>query len=63
VGDHIVIASNKVDRDVRQGRIVELKHEDGSPPYVVEWTDAPGHTVVVFPGPDAHIEHPEAAAG
>ena len=54
VGDHIVIASNKVDQGVREGTIVEVHEPDGGPPYVVEWE--PGHTSVVFPGPDAHIE-------
>ena len=40
---------------MRDGRVVELRHDDGSPPYVVEWSDT-GERTLVFPGPDAHIE-------
>lgn len=66
VGDRIVVASNRIDHAVRDGRIVEVRHEDGSPPYVVEWSDT-GQRATVFPGPDARIEHlagtPEQRAG
>ncbi|MGH8968950.1 MAG: DUF1918 domain-containing protein [Actinomycetes bacterium] len=55
VGDRIVMASNHVDGPVRDGRIVEVRHGDGSPPYLVEWSDT-GATGLVFPGPDAHVE-------
>lgn len=56
VGDQIVIASNRLDRPVREGRVVECRHEDGSPPYLVEWSDT-GQTALFFPGPDAHVQH------
>jgi hypothetical protein len=56
VGDRIVVASNTVDRPVRAGMVVELRHPDGTPPYVVEWSDT-GQTALVFPGPDARVEH------
>ena len=56
VGDRIVVASNTVDRPVRAGLVVELRHPDGTPPYVVEWSDT-GQTALVFPGPDARVEH------
>lgn len=56
VGDRIVIASNRLDRPLRDGRVVECRHEDGSPPYVVEWSDT-GQTGLFFPGPDAHVQH------
>jgi hypothetical protein len=64
VGDRIVIASNSLDRPVRAGRVVEVRHPDGSPPYLVEWSDT-GLTGLVFPGPDARVEsaaHPVATA-
>jgi Domain of unknown function (DUF1918)/Domain of unknown function (DUF1876) len=60
VGDRVVIASNSLDRPVRTGRVIELRHEDGSPPYLVEWSDT-GQTALVFPGPDARIEHHSTA--
>lgn len=58
VGDRIVIASATLDGPVRDGRIVEVRHADGSPPYVVEWSDN-GQQGLVFPGPDAHVVPPE----
>jgi hypothetical protein len=58
VGDRLVIASNRVDSPPRDGLIVEVRDPDGGPPYVVEWSDT-GHRAVVFPGPDAHVEHYE----
>jgi hypothetical protein len=56
VGDRIVIAPKTLDRPVRAGRVVELRHADGSPPYLVEWDDSE-RTTIVFPGPDARVEH------
>jgi hypothetical protein len=56
VGDRIVIASNHVDGPVRDCVVVELRHGDGTPPYVVEWSD--GQTGLMFPGPDAQVLHP-----
>lgn len=61
VGDRIVVASTVVDQPLREGRVVELRHGDGSPPYVVEWTDTAERTLV-FPGADARIEHLDAPA-
>lgn len=62
VGDRIVMASNRLDGPVRDGTIVELRHRDGTPPYVVRWSDT-GQTGLVFPGPDAHVEHVPQQAG
>lgn len=61
VGDQLVIASNRLDRPDRHGRIVEVPHADGSPPYVVEWED--GRRATVYPGPDAYVEHEEDEEG
>jgi hypothetical protein len=51
-----VIASNRLDHTPRDGKVVECRHEDGSPPYVVEWSDT-GQRGLFFPGPDAHLQH------
>ncbi len=64
VGDRIVIASTRLDGPVRDGRIVEVSHPDGAPPYLVEWS-GDGHRALVFPGPDAQLvrgepQHPTA---
>ncbi len=39
VGDRIVVVSTKVDGPVRDGVVVELRHPDGTPPYLVRWSD------------------------
>ncbi len=56
VGDRIVIASSTLDHHVRDGRILEVRDADGDPPYLVEWADN-GHQGLIFPGPDAHVQH------
>ena len=53
VGDSLVAESNKVDAPSRHGEIVEVRGEDGAPPYVVKWSD--GHEGLVYPGSDAHV--------
>ena len=60
VGDRVVVVSSRLDGKVRDGRVVEVRTGDGSPPYVVEWLDT-HQQALVFPGPDAHVEH--VAAG
>jgi hypothetical protein len=53
VGDRLVVESNKVDSPRREGEIVEVRGDDGGPPYLVRWSD--GHEGLTFPGPDAHV--------
>lgn len=53
VGDTLVAESNRVDSPARQGEIVEVRGDDGAPPYVVRWGD--GHEGLVYPGGDAHV--------
>ena len=53
VGDRLVTESNKVDSPRREGEILEVRGEDGAPPYVVRWGD--GHQGLALPGPDAHV--------
>jgi hypothetical protein len=45
----------------RIGVIMEVRREDGTPPYVVHWLDD-DHEALVFPGPDSRVE-PETPAG
>ncbi|QUQ64070.1 DUF1918 domain-containing protein [Kutzneria sp. CA-103260] len=54
-GDWLVIKSATLDRPPRRGLITEVHGFDGTPPYVVRWTDN-DREAIVFPGPDAHIE-------
>ncbi|MFF3929915.1 DUF1918 domain-containing protein [Streptomyces hirsutus] len=58
LGDQLVIESTTADGPRRDGEIIGLHHEDGTPPYDVRWSDT-GETTLVFPGPDAHIRHLE----
>jgi hypothetical protein len=66
VGDLIHVTSSVVSGVVREGRVIELRHPDGSPPFVVEWSDTHEQTLV-FPGPDTRVipqqKPTEAAAG
>jgi hypothetical protein len=54
-GDRLVVRSLHVGGPVRDAEIVEVRHDDGSPPYVVRWSDT-GHEALVYPGPDAFVE-------
>ncbi|KUN82762.1 DUF1918 domain-containing protein [Streptomyces griseoruber] len=56
LGDRLVVESTTSGAARRDGEIVGLHHEDGTPPYDVRWSDTDGVTLV-FPGPDAHIQH------
>ena len=58
VGDQIVIRSQHVDEQVRSGEIIDVRGPDGSPPFVVRWGD--GHEALIYPGPDAEVQHPRA---
>lgn len=53
-GDWLIIERGDVDQHARRGRIEEVRAPDGSPPYLVRWTDT-DRTVLMFPGPDAHV--------
>jgi hypothetical protein len=53
-GDWLVVKGPVLDHGGRRGLIVAVRHEDGTPPYVVRWLDS-GHEALVFPGPDAHV--------
>jgi hypothetical protein len=56
VGDELVITGHYVGEPPRIGRIREVRGDDGSPPYRVEW-DETGHTTLLFPGPDCTVKH------
>jgi Domain of unknown function (DUF1918) len=56
VGDRVVVQEHHVGEHKREGEIVEVHGPDGTPPYMVRWFDT-GHEGLMFPGPDARIEH------
>jgi hypothetical protein len=55
VGDRLHVRGHIVGQSERTGEIVEVRGAGGEPPYLVRFDD--GHTSLVFPGPDAVIEH------
>lgn len=61
VGDWVVVEGVTLGVPTRRGQVVELRHPDGSPPYVVHWLDT-GKQTLVFPGPDAHVVTAEEEA-
>lgn len=55
VGDHLHVHRNVVGVTDTDAEIIEVRGTDGGPPYVVRFED--GHTGLVYPGPDAVVEH------
>jgi hypothetical protein len=55
-GDRLVVLSRHLAEPVRVGEIVAVHGQNGGPPFVVRW-EGETDTVVVIPGPDAHVEH------
>lgn len=55
VGDRLHVRGNVVGHPDRTGEILEVRDSGGEPPYLVRFDD--GHTCLVFPGPDAVVEH------
>jgi hypothetical protein len=58
VGDRIHVDGTHVSDHERNGEIIEVRGENGTPPYLVRWFDT-GHEALVFPGPDASIRPAE----
>ena len=55
-GDRLVIKGHHIGEPDRDGEIMEVRGPDGTPPWVVRWSDD-GHEGLFFPGPDAFVEH------
>jgi hypothetical protein len=56
VGDRVVIKGRYLGESERGGEIIALEGPDGQPPWRVRW-EADGHVSLLFPGPDAIIQH------
>ncbi|GHD44188.1 DUF1918 domain-containing protein [Mycetocola manganoxydans] len=54
-GERIVIRGQSVGAPDRHGQILEVRGDEGQPPYLVRFDD--GHESLVYPGPDCVIEH------
>ena len=57
VGDRLVIRGHKMGQAPREAIILEVRGPDGSSPFKVKWLDD-GQEGLLFPGPDALVEHP-----
>jgi hypothetical protein len=53
VGDRVVVESKAETARRREGEILEVRGENGGPPYVVRWRD--GHEALYYPGWDAKV--------
>jgi hypothetical protein len=54
VGDRIVIGGHRAGQPDRDCEVLEVRHENGEPPYLVRWGDT-GDEDLFFPGPDASV--------
>lgn len=54
-GDRIVVRTQDSERLDRVGVVVEVDHDDGTPPYVIRWADT-GELSLFFAGPDAFVD-------
>jgi hypothetical protein len=59
VGDRVRLHGRTVGTSDRFGEIVEVRGNNGAPPYLVRFPD--GHETLMYPGPDCVIEPPAQA--
>jgi hypothetical protein len=59
-GDELTVKGRRQGDGDRHGQIIEVRGEDGSPPYMVRWTD--GHESVFFPSADTVVQHHSGTA-
>ncbi len=55
-GDRLVVHNHHVGERDRYAEILEVHGANGEPPFLVRWSDTE-HEALVFPGPDAVVEH------
>ncbi|WP_030167003.1 DUF1918 domain-containing protein [Spirillospora albida] len=55
IGDRLHVHGTVVGQADRLGEIIEVRGPDGDPPYLVRFDD--GHEALIYPGPDAVVEH------
>jgi len=58
VGDMIEVRGRHIDDLPRRGEVLEVRGQDGGPPYLMQWDDTP-HQCIYFPGSDAVVHHLE----
>jgi len=55
IGDRLHFEGKRVGIHEHAAVVVEVRGEDGAPPYLIRHAD--GHETVVYPGADVWIEH------
>jgi len=55
-GDRLIVRSLHVGEPDRDGEVLEVRGKDGSPPYLVRWSDD-GHEGLFFPGSTTVVHH------
>jgi hypothetical protein len=53
-GERLIIHGKSVGSPDRHAEILEVRGEDGSPPYLVRFDD--GHESLIYPGGDCEVE-------
>ncbi|ETA66299.1 DUF1918 domain-containing protein [Haloechinothrix halophila] len=56
-GDRILVHGRTVGSGEQHGEIVEVRGEDGNPPFLVRFSD--GHESLMYPGPDCEVLGPD----
>jgi len=59
VGERLIIHGKQVGQAPRHGEILEVRGDDGSPPYLVRFDD--GHETLLYPGADCVLEGEQRA--
>ncbi|MGH3446697.1 MAG: DUF1918 domain-containing protein [Nocardioidaceae bacterium] len=54
VGDEIRVHGRKVGEREQRGEIVEVQGPEGTPPYLVRFSN--GHERLFYPGPDCEVK-------
>jgi hypothetical protein len=54
-GDRLIVSGHHQAEPERDGEVLEVRGEDGAPPYLVRWED--GTTTVLYPSSDVSIQH------
>lgn len=55
VGARLVVHSPHVGESEQHGTVLEVRGDDGGPPYLVRYDD--GRESLLFPGADCEVEH------
>jgi nucleotide-binding universal stress UspA family protein len=56
VGDRIIVRGHRIGEPDRDCEVLEVRDQGGTPPYLVRWEDT-GHQALLYPGPDAKVQH------